>query len=43
MFDRAYFKELLPAYRSVGSFAKEPDLDTLIDTSITEQALKELG
>ena len=43
MFGRDYFKELLPAYKSVSSFAKEPDLDKLIDTSITEQALKELG
>ncbi len=42
-FKREQFRELLPAYKSVGSFPKEPDLDKLIDTSITEQALKELG
>lgn len=43
MFKREYFKELLPVYKSVGAFPKEPDLDRLIDTSYTEQALKELG
>jgi ABC-type nitrate/sulfonate/bicarbonate transport system substrate-binding protein len=42
-FRREQFRELLPAYRSVGAFRKEPDLDRLLDTSITEQALKELG
>ena len=42
-FKREQFRDLLPAYKSVGAFPKEPDLDKLIDTSITEQALKELG
>ncbi|HET7730695.1 MAG TPA: ABC transporter substrate-binding protein [Usitatibacter sp.] len=42
-FRREQFRELLPAYKSVGAFPKEPDLDRLIDLSITEQALKELG
>lgn len=42
-FRRDQFRDLLPAYKSVGAFPKEPDLDRLIDTSITEQALKELG
>lgn len=43
MFSKTHFQELMPAYKSVGAFAKEPDLDKLLDTSITEQALKELG
>lgn len=42
MFDRRYFAELLPAYESVSSYQSPPDLDTLIDTSFVEQALKEL-
>ena len=43
MFKREFFRELLPIYKAVGAFPREPDLDRLIDTSYTEQALKELG
>lgn len=43
MFKREYFRDLLPVYKAVGSFPREPDLGRLIDTSYTEQALKELG
>lgn len=43
MFKREYFKELLPIYKSVGAFPKDPNIDALVDTSFTEQALKELG
>lgn len=44
MFKLEYFKELLPVYMSVsGATSRLPNLDRLIDTTYTEQALRELG
>jgi NitT/TauT family transport system substrate-binding protein len=43
MFKRKYFQELLPVYKAVGAYPKDPDLNTLIDTRYVNQALKELG
>lgn len=42
-FRREDFRQLLPAYKAVGRYPKDPDLDTLIETRFLEQALKELG
>lgn len=42
MFDRQLIEDLLPAYKSVSDYQREPDLEALIDTSFVEQALKEL-
>jgi NitT/TauT family transport system substrate-binding protein len=43
MFKREYFADLLPTYKTVGGFARDPNLNVVIDTTYTERALKELG
>lgn len=42
-FKRAYFDQLLPVYRDAEALDGDPNLDRLVDTSIVEQALQELG
>ncbi len=43
MFKREYFADLLPVYKTVGGFPRDPNLNVVVDTSYTERALKELG
>jgi NitT/TauT family transport system substrate-binding protein len=43
MFKREYFAELLPTYKTVGGFPRDPNLNVVVDPTYVERALKELA